>query len=290
MSNDVRDAGNTPTKPGASSDERDQPRERHIYVTLGDLSPELLDPTANPAFVVAGQGESLFVGLWDAMTPTALERMVRSHIRYLPSGAFQQMQISGTMLAELVSTVANLPRDELLEVSRSPRGFTETVLPGIGTGVAGGGGGLLGIAPARGPADDDARFSAGWDDPDDIDVFVIEDSGQEISQEPRPDDDTKDVEAPSEPDEPSLGEKILHALKHSPTDFRTVKSLAKELGVGKRTIEDELEKLGDQVRRPLGQEARYPDWYRLTEKGPTRQEKRARLKAIVTFSSMDDDF
>lgn len=85
--------------------------------------------------------------------------------------------------------------------------------------------------------------------------------------------------------------RLIEALADSATDFRTVSSLADQLGVPVATVKHELDRLGPEVvRRPLGQEKHYPDWYRLTEKGPTRQERMGRLKAIFGFSSMDDDF
>ncbi|MHC9292036.1 hypothetical protein ACRCUN_06185 [Mycobacterium sp. LTG2003] len=91
--------------------------------------------------------------------------------------------------------------------------------------------------------------------------------------------------------DPDLSGRILKALDASTTDFRTVVSLADELGVTREAVQQELNQLGEsRVRRPLGQEKRYPDWYRLTKKGPTRQERLGRLKAILGFSAMDDDF
>lgn len=90
--------------------------------------------------------------------------------------------------------------------------------------------------------------------------------------------------------EPTLAERLLVALRNSVTDWRTVKSLAEELGVAENQVLHSLRALGDRVRRPVGQEKRYPDWYRLSERGLTRQERWARFKAVVTSSSMDDDF
>jgi AraC-like DNA-binding protein len=90
--------------------------------------------------------------------------------------------------------------------------------------------------------------------------------------------------------DPELPKRIQRALEESTTDFRTVASLADELGVSERLIRRGLNDLGEVVRRPLGQESRYPDWYRLSANGPTRQEKRARWKAILSFAMMDDDF
>lgn len=90
--------------------------------------------------------------------------------------------------------------------------------------------------------------------------------------------------------DPELLRRLLQALQESSTDFRTVASLADEFGVSEDVIRRELDDLGDAVRRPLGQELHYPDWYRLAAKGPTRQERRARWKAVLSFGSMDDDF
>ncbi|MGO9155134.1 hypothetical protein [Mycobacterium sp.] len=95
---------------------------------------------------------------------------------------------------------------------------------------------------------------------------------------------------PLEVVEPALSKRIVQALEESLTDFRTVSSLADQLGVSDEMVRQELERLGEAVRRPLGQERSYPDWYRLKAKGPTRQERLARLKAVLGFSAMDDDF
>lgn len=260
----------------ASTVERGAPSQAPVYVTLGDLSPELLTPHADPGFVLAGQGEFLFVGLWDALTASSasFERIVKSHVRYLhdlQGGLFQQMQIPGSVLAKLVSTVANFPRDELLEVHSTPERIFGVPAPLI-VRREGEPGAVQAsdAAQADGPARDLTNIGSA--------------DGAAFG------DDEGEADPVPPADEPPLSERILHALKHSATDFRTVTSLAKELGVDKYAMESELDKLSDKVRRPLGQEARYPDWYRLTDAGPTRQEKRARLKAIVTFSSMDDNF
>ncbi|WP_191496158.1 hypothetical protein [Mycobacterium simulans] len=90
--------------------------------------------------------------------------------------------------------------------------------------------------------------------------------------------------------DPDLSNRLINALDAATSDFRTVASLADELGAPENVIRHELERLGDRVRRPLGQENRYPDWYRLTQRGPTRQERLGRLKAILGFAAMDDDF
>lgn len=90
--------------------------------------------------------------------------------------------------------------------------------------------------------------------------------------------------------DPHLSDRVLIALDNAVTDWRTVASLAEELNVNEEQMRKALRVLGDQVRRPIGQEKRYPDWYRLASRGYTRQEKWARLKAIVTSTSMDDDF
>lgn len=89
----------------------------------------------------------------------------------------------------------------------------------------------------------------------------------------------------------TLRKRLLEALDQSRTDWRTVASLADELGVSKAQVQQELSMLEPQiVRRPRGQESKYPDWYRLTARGLTASEKLLRLKAIVTFSILDDDF
>lgn len=95
---------------------------------------------------------------------------------------------------------------------------------------------------------------------------------------------------PLEVADPDLGNRLVKALDASTTDFRTIASLADELGVAQDAVQHELNRLGDKVRRPLGQESRYPTWYRLASRGPTRQERMGRLKAIFGFTAMDDDF
>lgn len=87
-----------------------------------------------------------------------------------------------------------------------------------------------------------------------------------------------------------LSDRVIKALDASTADFRTISSLADELAASNDAVKRELDHLGQKVRRPLGQEYRYPDWYRLTQRGPTRQERLGRLKAILGFTAMDDDF
>jgi hypothetical protein len=93
-----------------------------------------------------------------------------------------------------------------------------------------------------------------------------------------------------EKDNSDLATRLLEALEYSTTDFRTTESLARELDVDEHTIRRGLHDLGDTVRRPLGQQSKYPNWWRLTKKGPTRGEQLARMKAVLTFSRMDDNF
>ena len=89
----------------------------------------------------------------------------------------------------------------------------------------------------------------------------------------------------------TLRKRLITALQESQTDWRTVSSLADELDVSVAQVRHELSILEPEtVRRPRGQESKYPDWYRLTSRGLTRPEKLLRLKAIVTFAIVDDDF
>ena len=70
-----------------------------------------------------------------------------------------------------------------------------------------------------------------------------------------------------------LQDQIVDALRRSQTDFRTVQSLANELGTSVTAVRHTLRALGTRVRNPLHGGAAYADWYRLTDNGPTSRER-----------------
>jgi hypothetical protein len=82
---------------------------------------------------------------------------------------------------------------------------------------------------------------------------------------------------------------IRRALDKASSDFRTPASLAKELKVDETIIRKTLLRMDD-VRRPVVPDSKYDDWFRLKSRGLSREEKRARWFATMTFSRMRDDY
>lgn len=74
---------------------------------------------------------------------------------------------------------------------------------------------------------------------------------------------------------------VLKAMTESPSDFRTPGSLAQEIGVAEPEVRRALAHLGDQVRRPVGGEPLYPDWFRVTARGMTGRELWWRIRALL---------
>lgn len=77
---------------------------------------------------------------------------------------------------------------------------------------------------------------------------------------------------------------IVQALEAThDLDFRTLASLGGELDLPKRRLAHALEELiaGGVVRRPIAKDPRYADWYRLTSRGFTWQERVRRLRALA---------
>lgn len=85
---------------------------------------------------------------------------------------------------------------------------------------------------------------------------------------------------------------VTAAIARSSADFRTVLSIADELDAKPSEVRRALAMLESSgvVRRPVVVGSRYDDWYRLVSRGLTRQEKRARWRALVTFQSMRDNY
>ena len=79
-------------------------------------------------------------------------------------------------------------------------------------------------------------------------------------------------------------------LRDSLFDFCTVAELAQRLGADEHEIRETLLSMVGDVRRPVMRGAQYDDWFRLKSRGLTRQEKRARWRALVTFQPMRDNW
>ena len=76
---------------------------------------------------------------------------------------------------------------------------------------------------------------------------------------------------------------VVDSLTKSSFDFRTVGSLAAELGLSERStrlVLNELERRG-LIRRPYARGAAYRDWYRLSSRGPTWRERLGVLRAVA---------
>lgn len=72
----------------------------------------------------------------------------------------------------------------------------------------------------------------------------------------------------------TVAAQVLRAFENSATDFRTLESLAGELGIDQDAVWAAIYHLGDRIRRPLGHFGlKYGDWFRLTSRGPTREER-----------------
>ena len=84
---------------------------------------------------------------------------------------------------------------------------------------------------------------------------------------------------------PTIARVVAHELEKGKVDFRTVDSLASDLGVQRHHVVQGLTALGDQVRRPWGAEDRFPDAYRLTKDGYTWREKLWRFRAFAGRTS-----
>lgn len=93
--------------------------------------------------------------------------------------------------------------------------------------------------------------------------------------------------APAYPE--SLTKLVLKAMKQDNHDFQPVHWIADRLASDPAEIRAVLEKLPE-VRRPVYGGGKFADWYRLRTKGLTRRERLARLRALVTFEPMDDNF
>lgn len=85
---------------------------------------------------------------------------------------------------------------------------------------------------------------------------------------------------------------VCRAVRQSSADFRTVGSLADETGMPPSLVHHHLSFLEREglVRRPVMLGRPYDEWFRDTRRGLTRQERRARWRAIVTFTPMRDGF
>jgi len=91
--------------------------------------------------------------------------------------------------------------------------------------------------------------------------------------------------------EQALAVRLIESLEKSGTDFRTVDSLANELGAESDMVRQELDGLYPVVRKAISLSAHYDDWYRLSSKGLTPNERRSHLRALITFQSLrNSDF
>lgn len=91
-----------------------------------------------------------------------------------------------------------------------------------------------------------------------------------------------------EPVDLALPQKIKDALARTELDWRTPSSLAKELGATENQVRRALFDLGGEVRNPITPGSKYADWYRLSSKSLTRNERLARIKAVLTGSWLGD--
>lgn len=78
---------------------------------------------------------------------------------------------------------------------------------------------------------------------------------------------------------------VMAAMVASRSDFRTVASLAAELGKPETDVRLALSLLGEAVRRPIGAERKFPDVYRISSRGLTRREKWWRFRSIAGRTS-----
>jgi hypothetical protein len=79
-----------------------------------------------------------------------------------------------------------------------------------------------------------------------------------------------------------VAERLTRALEASPTPWRSVTSLASELGVEVDAVRDSLDALGTSVRTPVGARGEELAWYRLASDGMTWQEHWRMLKAVLS--------
>ncbi|EFQ84694.1 hypothetical protein HMPREF0063_10035 [Aeromicrobium marinum DSM 15272] len=79
-----------------------------------------------------------------------------------------------------------------------------------------------------------------------------------------------------------LEDRLERALAASDTDWRTVDSLAGELGVSAAATREAIRRMGSKVRRPARTKKSEEDWYRLSSRGLTWQE---RLRILLAFAS-----
>ncbi len=79
------------------------------------------------------------------------------------------------------------------------------------------------------------------------------------------------------------------SLEKSRTPWRSVESLANEIGVNEDDVRQGLRHLGSDVRRPVGANGRERDWYRLAREGLTWQEHWRLLRASVSRTPLESD-
>jgi hypothetical protein len=79
-----------------------------------------------------------------------------------------------------------------------------------------------------------------------------------------------------------VSDQLLIALAKSDPDWRTVSSLANELGVSDLTIREAIAAAGGKVRHPVGAKGEERDWVRLASKGYTWQEHYRILKSYLS--------
>lgn len=89
-----------------------------------------------------------------------------------------------------------------------------------------------------------------------------------------------------------LALRIAEEIKTTPSDFATVTSIAAALSLSGEEVRGRLPQLVEAglVRRPVMPEAKFDDWCRWVARGLTRAEKWSRVRAIVTFAPMRDNF
>jgi hypothetical protein len=75
-------------------------------------------------------------------------------------------------------------------------------------------------------------------------------------------------------------------LEKSATSWRSVESMATEIGADAFTVREALGLLGDKVRNPVGAVGREHDWYRLTSKGYTWQENWRTVRAMLSRTAI----
>lgn len=79
---------------------------------------------------------------------------------------------------------------------------------------------------------------------------------------------------------------IRDLLLSTTSDFRTIESMARQLGRSTTEVRVALGLLGGEVRRPLGRDPRHATWYRLASRGLTRSERWLRFRAIASRTSI----